>query len=98
MPEDTVFDLRRITTVISPRGRVHVCRYLTEGQSTMCNINLLDGHHPDWGENLDDKQPDCRPCVKGAMLSPLTYPRVSKSEQDEWHRQIMRAQARSRVS
>ena len=65
-----VFDLRRTTTAVSSRGRVHITS--VSGLETLCGLDLAE-RHLTWTENLDNRQPDCDWCVRRAVELPHRY-------------------------
>jgi hypothetical protein len=64
-----VFDLRRTSTVVSPRGRVHLAE--DSGLATTCDIDLMG--RGDWSDNVNDLQPDCKGCIERALMRPTRY-------------------------
>jgi hypothetical protein len=63
------FDMRRTSTVVSPRGRVHLEEH--SGFATACDIDLMG--RGDWSDNVSQRQPNCRPCIAHALRWPARY-------------------------
>lgn len=72
MAEVVVFDLRRVSTVVSRVGKVHLAE--SGGLRTVCGVKLggLDGLHG-WRENHEDRQPQCTACRRIAYRHPTIY-------------------------
>lgn len=68
------FDLRRINTVVSPTGKVHI--ELIAGNGTLCGQKGRSRFL--WTENFDDRQPDCQRCVLGASKYSVKFPYVRR--------------------
>lgn len=69
-----IFDLRRVSTVISSADRVHITLTGTGSSWTLCGIDLLKRNPDNWRDNIDDRQPSCDRCIEEAIRQPVAYP------------------------
>lgn len=72
---DPVFDLRRVKTRVSPRGKIHILHTEHGTSWTLCGCDLDRPLYSfGWEDNFDDKQPDCQRCIRMAVSWAIRYP------------------------